>query len=226
MHSYDERAVKYMRKRGVTHLKYYIGTHAHRDHVGGAAPILAAFDVDLVVVPHSGVSSLIRQEAVGAAEKAAVKAARYHVMKRNEVICLGEARFTCVGPVKIVSRSYRDVGENVNSLVLNVRYGSNTFLLTGDATGEELAQVQKASPGCMQAQVLKNPHHNGGLKAVIGYCKPIITVFSTDSSHLPSGDFIRYIKKQGSEFYITASNRNGHVTIYSDGENLTVQTQK
>ena len=48
----------------------------------------------------------------------------------------------------------------------------------------------------------------------------------TASSALPTSDYVRFIKKRGSKVYITASNRNGHVTISSDGVNLTVKTQK
>lgn len=33
-------AADYMEKLGVTHLNYYIGTHAHSDHVGAACSLL------------------------------------------------------------------------------------------------------------------------------------------------------------------------------------------
>ena len=39
-HDYGVKAVGYMQSAGVEKLTYYIGTHAHRDHVGGGAPIL------------------------------------------------------------------------------------------------------------------------------------------------------------------------------------------
>ena len=41
LHQQGVKAVKYMRAQGVDKLKYYIGTHAHKDHVGGARVILA-----------------------------------------------------------------------------------------------------------------------------------------------------------------------------------------
>ncbi len=220
------QAVKYMKKRDVKHLKYYIGTHGHRDHVGGAPAILAAIKTDKVIVSHNGTKNAIKSFAETAAEKKAVKKVKYKVMKRGKTFKLGSAVFEVLGPVKIISTSPGAGAENGNSLILKLTYGENTFLLTGDATGTELVDVHKAKPGCLKAQVLKNPHHNGRQDYVVKKAKPKITVISTSKSCLPTSDYVRYIKKRGSKVYITASNKHGHVTIKSDGQNLTVTTQK
>ena len=139
---------------------------------------------------------------------------------------LGSAVFEVLGPVKIVKTSTAAGAENGNSLILKVTYGENTFLLTGDATGSELVDVHKAKPGCLKAQVLKNPHHNGRQDYAIKKVKPKITIISTSKSCLPTSSYVKYIKKKGSKVYITASNKHGHVSIASDGKNLTVTTQK
>ena len=226
MRSWGKKAVKFMKKKGVTHLKYYIGTHAHKDHVGGGPAIMAALKTDEVIVSHSGTAKKIKSYAVGTAEKKAVKKVKYRVVKRGETFALGSAEFLVLGPVKVKKVDPRKTAENNNSLILRLTYGENTFLLTGDATGSELSSVNKASPGCLRAQVLKNPHHNGRQEFIINKCKPMITVFSTSKSALPTSSFVRYIKKKGSKVYITAPNRNSDVTISSDGKNLKVKTKK
>ena len=38
-----EQAARYMQGIGMTELTYYIGTHAHADHVGGAPVMIEAF---------------------------------------------------------------------------------------------------------------------------------------------------------------------------------------
>ena len=68
------------------------------------------------------------------------------------------------------------------SLILKLTFGENTFLLTGDASGSELSDVQKKNPGCMKVQVLKNPHHHGKQEYAVKNAKPKITVISTGSS--------------------------------------------
>ena len=226
MYQQGVKAVKYMRAQGVDKLKYYVGTHAHRDHVGGAPYILDKIPTGQVIITHKKVATQIKKFATNKSEKSATKAASYHVVKRGEKFYIGGAECLVLGPVSITSCAPGDVKENSNSLILRVTFGSNTFLLTGDATGPEITKIQKTNPGCLKAQVYKNGHHNGTQKYLAKLCSPQITVFSTDSRSLPSSDFISYLKKLGSKVYITANNRNGHVRIISDGTHLTVKTQK
>lgn len=155
------KAADYMKSLDVDHLKYYIGTHAHKDHIGGAAAILAAVKTDTVIVSHSATASRIRGFAETAEEKKAVKKPEYRTVKRGETFKLGDASFLVLGPVNILDVDPGSVPENGNSLILKLTYGKNTFLLTGDATGTEIKQVETADPGCMRAQVFKNPHHYG-----------------------------------------------------------------
>ena len=49
----------YMRALGVEKLDVYIGTHAHADHVAGAATIIHEMRPDAVLVPHKRVWSAI-----------------------------------------------------------------------------------------------------------------------------------------------------------------------
>ena len=46
-------AADYMEKLGVTHLNYYIGTHAHSDHVGAACSLLARIPADEILYTYS-----------------------------------------------------------------------------------------------------------------------------------------------------------------------------
>ncbi len=226
MHQQGVTAVKYMAGQGVDKLKYYIGSHAHKDHVGGAPYILAKIPTGQVIIPHATVGTQIKKFATNDAEKKAVKAASYHVVKRGEKFWIGGAECLVLGPVKILKCNPGDTAENSNSLVLRVTYGSNTFLLTGDATGSEITSIQKASPGCLKAQVYKNAHHNGTQKYAAKLCHPQITIFSTSNKAQPASSFVSYLKKLGSKVYITSGNRNGHVKIISDGTNMSVVTQK
>ena len=226
MHSDGVKAVKYIRSRGITHLKYYIGTHGHKDHIGGAAAILAAFDVDTVLVPHGSCKGRIKNWAEGSAEKAAAKSQRYRTMKRGDVVTLGSTSMLCLGPIKARPASYTSLRENDNSLVIRVTHGSNTFLLTGDATKDEMNQIYKKDHSSLKANVLKNPHHNGRVEEIVKRCDPDITVFSTSSGRQPKSDFVKWIRKRGCEVYITSSNRHSHVTITSDGAALMVTTAR
>lgn len=225
MHGQGTQAVKYMKKQEIKHLKYYIGTHAHRDHVGGAPAVIAAFDTDLVIVSHSDTYKKIKDFAENDAERKATRAVDYRSVDMGDTFTLGSAKFEVLGPTHIYKCKTGDVAENANSLVLKLTYGKNSFLLTGDATGTEITEIERANPGCMEAQVLKNPHHNGQQKYIVQLCKPQIVIFSTSSGSLPSSSFLSYVRDRGADYYITSSNRDGDVIIASDGEKLTVTTE-
>ena len=219
------KAVEFMRRRGVTHLKYYIGSHAHKDHVGGAPYIMSQIPTDEVLVSHVGTANAIKKYATDAAERAAANAAKYRILTVGEHFKLGGVDFEVLGPTNILKTSPKYTAENYNSLIVKATYGSTTFLFTGDATGAEMKKVETANPGCMDVDVLKNPHHHGRQEYAVKRATPVITVLSTASSCLPSKAYLNFLKSMGSDYYITADNRDGHVRITSDGKTLTVYTQ-
>ena len=219
-------AVDYMRARGVDRLRYYIASHGHIDHVGGAPVILAAIPTQEIIAAYDKVIPQIRKYAETEAEEAAIDACGHHVVGLGERFYLGGAEFLVLGPVSIVRTDPLKQAENGNSLILRVTYGSNTFLLTGDANGSEVNEVQAANPGCLQAQVFKNPHHNAINEQAALLCQPKITVFSTRKGKLPKKGYLNVFRNMGSLIYITAENRHGHVTLVSDGTTITVTTEK
>ena len=226
-HPQGVKAKKYLLRRGITHLKYYVGTHGHEDHLGGAPVILEGLDVDTVLVPHKRCIGWIRRWAHGPAERAAAKAANYHIMRPGETIALGSANLVCLGPIHVIKAGTEEGGpENRNSLVLRLTHGVNSFLLCGDALGGELVDINRRMPGAMRAMVVKNPHHDKPQKYLIKKAKPQIVVFSTSADQLPPRAYVHWLKRRGIKVYITASNRNGRVSMYSDGSALEVVTRR
>ena len=205
-----------LRKLGVTRLKYYIGTHAHADHVGGAGPILASIKTDRIIVPHTGVISMMIKKAKGS-EKSAIRRVPYSVMKYGQTITLGGATLLCVGPIKLKKAKSKSSKENYNSLVLRVTYGKRTVLLTGDAPAGELGKIRKRKASLLHVDVLKNPHHNANLKKNYSWFRMKYTVVSTSKKDKPSSSMKKKIKSVGSKLLCTAPNYNSHVLMVTDG---------
>ena len=224
-HRRGQQAVEYMRSLGITHLKYYIGTHAHTDHVAGAGPIIEAFDVEMIIAPHSYVLEIMLKFCETQEERAAVQSTPAHIFLPGEQLCIGGAKLTSLGPITYRKHGYKSGKENNNSLVARLNYGSNSFLLTGDATRNELLEIEEMYPGSMLVDVFKNPHHDNPLPTtVLDKVLPKLVVFSTSNGSLPKAKYKKLFEELGSEIYITASSYHSHVTVTSDGTSLRVDT--
>ena len=227
VYSYGEKAVEFLKKRGVTKLKYYIATHAHDDHIGGSAAILEAFPVDMILVPHSYCYEVMLELCKTAQQKAIMESTPNKVFTLGQQLYLGGAKITCLGPVTVKHYHYSSSAENNNSLVTRITYGENSFLLTGDATRYELAEILDLNPDALLSDLLKNPHHDQYLPDyVINKVKPKITVFSTSNAAWPDWSYMNELRKLGSQIYSTATAMNGNVHVRSDGTNISVTPQR
>ena len=220
-YNFAAQAVDYMQAAGVNRLKYYIGTHAHKDHVGGACKIILAMTPGLVLQPHDGVQGLIAQNARTQEEIAAVRAASYLNVAPGQTFSIGGARLTVLGPLAVTRYKNYTSLENNNSLVCRLTYGGTSILFTGDATAAELNQIESAAPGALRCDVLKNPHHNGTLKAsLLAACAPQYVVYSTSDRYLPTQATLREVASLGARALITAHKQNGTVVFRSNGRAL------
>ena len=225
-YGWGEYSTGYLRSQGVQSLKYYIGTHAHLDHVGGAPVILANFNVGTVIQPHSNVRKAIEASVETAAERQAVANANYQNLTVGQQIQVGSATITCLGPLSVLRASIDSADENDNSLVLMLSYGSNRFLLSADATSTSMKAIEAAGPGSLRADVYKNAHHNGATKeSLIAAIRPKWTVFSTAAKYMPAKDYLEMLSRYGSQSLITTDSHSGHIIMTSDGSNISVRTQ-
>ncbi len=138
----------------------------------------------------------------------------------GEYIPFGTASYEVLGPV----RDYEE--DNSYSIVLKVTYGNDTFLFTGDATGEETDDILNAGYD-VSADVLKAAHHgsaNDGCNneafwnAVDTEAVVISCGFHNDHGH-PHGEVMEMVKKRGYKLFRT--DIQGTITCRSTGDGIT-----
>lgn len=146
----------YLKKQGVTHLDYVIGTHAHEDHIGGIAGALNYATADTTFCPVTSYSSKAFSNFVKAVEK---QGSTLTIPKLGYTFDLGSASCQVVGV-----NSTDDT--NNTSIVLRIVYGSTSFLFAGDAESE--AETVILDHGYdLRSTVLKVGHH--GSSSSTGY---------------------------------------------------------
>ncbi len=219
--------VDYMKSVGVTNLKYYIGTHAHRDHIGGAPYIIASIPTESLIYTHEMTSFAIdRMAKTDEQTKALAAITRYSINYLDE-FTLGSAMLRCVGPKFYANIfQYNNTTENHNSLLLHVVFGDISFFLTGDSPSTQILDMHKNHPEVLKSNVIKASHHSAGFwESVYELMDTQYMVFSTSEIGLPGEVQMALSTKYCDNILITADNRNGNIIFRTDGKTLSVETQ-
>ncbi len=203
-----------LRALGILRLDILAITHAHQDHMGGAAAILEQFSPGalwLGAMPdgHAGLERLER-----AASENGVTVLR---PLAGATLRLGGSRVQVLHP----GPGPRSGPRNDDSLVLHLRHGRRAALLTGDleATGEDLVLGRPISTA---ADFLKVAHHgsaSSSTRRFLGRVEPEIAVISVGGRNPwghPDPAILGRLAERGAVVYRT--DRNGAVAVSTDGD--------
>lgn len=212
--------VSYLESAGVTRLEYVICSHAHEDHVGGLAAVLAKFPAGHVYSPVTQNDTQCFQDFVKYTQQQGLNV---EIPAVGTSWQLGSATVQVLGPVA----QYDDT--NDTSLVLRIDYGQTSFLLTGDM--EQKAESDLVNSGAnLDVDVLQVGHH--GSETSTGYVflnsvlpeVGVISVGEGNSYGHPSENTLSRLRDAGVDVWRT--DLAGTVTITSDGTNYTVSSEK
>ena len=212
--------VSYLQKQGVEQLQYVFCSHAHEDHVGGLAAVMAKFPAGHAYSPVTEGSTKCFNDFVKYTQQQGLQ---LEVPSVGTVWPLGSATVTLLGPVTQYSET------NNTSLVLRIDYGSTSFLLTGDM--ENTAETDLVNSGAnLKADVLQVGHH--GSSTSTGYLflnavLPEMGVISCGAGNKyghPHEETLSILRDAKVDVYRT--DLQGTITIGSDGQNFTVGTER
>lgn len=205
---------------GVDRLTYVVNTHAHEDHVGGLADVLAAFETDNVWCPVEKYDSQCFEAFAEAAEDQGLALT---CPDPGTVWSLGEAEVTVLGPVEDYAET------NNTSLVLRVDYGSTSFLFTGDMEREAEAELLDSGAD-LEADVLKAGHHGSDTSSSYPFLRAVapsyvlISVGEGNSYGHPGDDALSRFRDADAVVYRT--DLQGEIIVASDGASLQFETDR
>ena len=211
--------VSYLQKQGVEQLQYVFCSHAHEDHVGGLAAVMAKFPAGHAYSPVTESSTKCFNDFVKYTQQQGLQ---LEVPSVGTVWPLGSATVTLLGPVT----GYSDT--NNTSLVLRIDYGNTSFLLTGDM--EKTAETDLVNSGAnLKADVLQVGHHGSSTStgyAFLSAVLPEMGIISCGANNKyghPHEETLSILRDAGVDVYRT--DLQGTITIGSDGQNYTVGTE-
>lgn len=211
---FGKTILAYLEEHGVEKLDYLIVTHFDKDHVGGAAKVLNSIAVGTVLQSNSPKDSEEYEKYVKALDSAGIEPV---TVRETYTFSLGGVQYTVDPPRRA---DYESDDSNNSSLIVSVVNGGDSFLFTGDAQTERLAEFLDA--GGATCDVLKIPHHGGDeplLSALLDAAKPAYAVVTSSASEPESAATVRALEDAGVRVLLT---REGAVTFHSDGRGVSL----
>ncbi len=150
-------------------------THPDQDHIGGLVEVLKRFQIDLLIRSNTTSTAAVYQELEQLVREKGIK----------EEIIITPERLTLGAGVEldILFPDQDTAGWETNdsSIVGKIRYGENSFLLTGD-TPQKIEKYLVGKYGVfLDSDVLKVGHHgskNSSTEIFIGTVSPLYAVVS------------------------------------------------
>lgn len=146
----------FLKEKGINQIDTFVISHPQEDHIGGALSLFKEFRVKNILLMSQPYDSHVYKNLLHAAVQE--KSRMWTVFKGSQVEGYPDAVIRVLHPEK--NSHYKNI--NDASVVLEVRYGGKTFLLTGDIQEQAIKKLLESFLG--HADVLKVPHHGARLR--------------------------------------------------------------
>ena len=204
----------FLKNKGVSHLDYVIGTHAHEDHIGGLTGALNYAKADVVYCATTSYNTAAFRNFANAVKN---QGKSIQIPKVGMQFNLGSASCTV-----LAVNTTSDV--NNTSIVLRIVYGNTSFLFTGDAE-KEVEQSMINRGVTLESTVLKVGHHGSYtsssyqfLRAVKAQYAVISCGQNNDYGH-PHDQVVSRLRDANLKLFRT--DLQGDILCTSDGKTVT-----
>jgi competence protein ComEC len=184
-------------------------SHAHEDHMGGLPAIIRNFRP--------------REIWIGVDRDLGARGIPVRTFRRGDAFAYGGAHFTVLAPAREYASA--DKPHNNDSLVLRVRHGTRSFLLSGDI---ESSVERELTEGNLAAgvSVLKVAHHGSKTStgdALLDQAHPAFAVISSGAGNSyghPHPSVVERLAER--RIGILRTDQLGEITVRTDGRRLWV----
>ncbi len=211
---------EYLKELGAEKLDYVIGTHPHNDHIGGLDTVINAFNVGMILLPDVSIDSENYNDLLEAIANNNLIITRPAV---GDNYTLGNASFVIISPNSSGYESLNDY-----SIGIKLTYGSNSFLLAGDA--QAVSEAEMLENGIdLSADVLKLSHHGSSTSSTINFLDKVdpqyavISVGKGNKFEHPHSAAMQAMKERAVKLYRT--DEQGSIVFTTDGKSISVNAE-
>jgi len=211
---------EYLWWRGLDQIDYVLPTHADADHIDGLNDVVKAFRVRSALV---GRTPMTDPEYKHFSESLATAHIPFQILVAGDVMHFGDVEVRVLWPP--ASGNSEAASMNNDSIVLELKKGARSILLTGDiekAAEQELVR----SGGLTKVDVVKVPHHGSRTSSTspfVAATTPAWAIISVGRSSMfghPHADVVERWRATGATVLTTGL--SGTITVSTDGNDLLV----
>lgn len=215
-----QRILDTLQALGIDKLDAAVATHPDADHIGSMDDVLLGVPVDTFYRTTKTAKTKTYDNMVKAAEQEQTPVT---FVTAGDAFSIGGIDFTVLNPQ---DKKYDDT--NNSSIVLLVEYGETSFLLSGDAEEEAIADMLGAFATEMDIDVLKIGHHgshNGTTEALLDATTPALAVITCGKDndyghpHKETTDLLN-----ADNIITLRTDQKGDIAVFSDGNDVTYKT--
>jgi competence protein ComEC len=211
---------QYLWWRGLDAVDFVLATHADADHIDGLNDVLRNFTVDAAIVARSPANDPEYAKFAQTLSRTRTHAA---TIQAGDVIHFGDVEMHVLWPPAAVHPD--EPSRNNDSVVLRIRFGNTSLLLTGDI--EKSAESALVGAGKeLTAGVVKVPHHgshSSSTEAFVAATRArfaIISVGQRSRFGHPHPEVVERWQASGARVLTTG--KCGTITVTTDGTDLNV----
>jgi competence protein ComEC len=216
----DGGVVARLKRAGVRRLDLLVVTHAQADHDGGAAAVLRAMPVGLLLDGRDGVREPLGLRMAAEARRRRVAVA---TPEAGQVLRVGRVELRVLSPFPEAAEAHAGVDPNQRAIVAEARVDRFRMLLTADAESDVLATLD-----LQPVDVLKVSHHGSadpGLPAVLERLRPRLAAIEVGAHNTyghPVAATLHALRAAGTAVYRT--DQDGSVRLDQRDGRLVVAT--
>jgi competence protein ComEC len=218
----EDVVAPYLWNRSIRTVDVVALSHAHEDHIGGLPALVSDFhpkELWTGATPDSPTWDMVRA-------RAAREGTRIVPLTAGARIPMGGAEIQVLAPLADYMPS--DTPKNNDSLVLRLRYGSRSFLLTGDVERQVERRMLEENE-VERSDVLKVPHHGSRTSTTEEFLSAVQPMFAVISDGFentyghPHRDVLARLAAHHT--VVLRTDELGLVTVLTDGKRIFVSTE-